>query len=258
MKEKHMANVYPLQKPVRRDADSAQDQILGALSAASLDPKLSYSDQVHGLLREAILHGKLLPGVSLSEAGLANAVGISRQPVREAIRMLAQEGLVMVYPQVGTIVAPIRVSLIAEGHFVRSALENANLLELVKVITPAQITAIKQGLKQQRSALKSGDTDEFFRLDEAMHRKMFELTGRERIWDLIESSKIHLDRVRWLLLEHIEAHAERAFKEHEVIVEKLANKDAEGITQAIHQHIDSVAEHLLDLKKKAPTHYFSD
>lgn len=248
----------PLRSALRSDADAAQERISLALDATSLDPKLSYADQIHAQLRRAIVDGRLPPATSLSEASLASALGISRQPVREAVRLLAQEGLVQVFPQVGTQVAPISVALIHEGHFVRSALESANLLELVKRITPAQVQGVEANLAAQRAALRDGRIDAFFHLDEAMHRHMFELTGRERVWTLIEASKVHLDRVRWLLLERVKEHAGRALAEHEVLVACLGAGDGAGLAAAIHYHIDTVAEHLLELRQRAPAHYFAD
>src|SRR6185312_8350308 len=101
-------------------------------------------------------------------------------------------------------------------------------------------------------------TDEFFRLDEAMHRRMFDFTGRERVWALIESSKLHFDRVRWLLLERVTEHAERAFREHRTIIRRLAARDATSLVKAMYQHIDAVANHLLELRDRAPEGYFTD
>ena len=253
-----MARILPPHVKRRRDHDATAGQIDLALDTASLDPKASYSDQVFGQLRRAIVRGRLVPGTALSEAAVAGAIGISRQPVREALRLLAQNGLVDVYPQVGTVVAPIHMALIREGHFVRSSLESANLLELATSITRGQLAEVKKNLAAQHKALGAGKTEEFFVLDETMHRRFFEFTGRERIWNLIEGAKVHLDRVRWLLLERIEEHAGRALREHEILVEKLVARDGPGLVEAVHFHIDAVAGHLLDLRKLAPDHYFVD
>ena len=77
--------------------------------------------------------GACQPGTSLSEAAISTTLGISRTPVREALALLADEQLVVIYPQVKTLVAPVRRSLIDEGRFVRSTLECANHAELVKI-----------------------------------------------------------------------------------------------------------------------------
>ena len=113
--------------------------LASALQSFRLDPKSSYTEQVEHALRDAIVRGRLLPGTTLSEAAISAALGISRTPVREALTLLADEQLVLIYPQVRTIVAPVRRSLIDEGRFVRSTLECANHAELATTITEKQL-----------------------------------------------------------------------------------------------------------------------
>ena len=83
------------------------------------------------------MRGKLPPGTALSEAAISASIQVSRTPVREALAQLADEQLVQIYRQVGTIVAPVRTSLIEEGRFVRSTLECANHVQLALSITPS-------------------------------------------------------------------------------------------------------------------------
>ena len=118
------------------------------------------------------------PGTPLSEAAISSVVGVSRTPVREALRMLMQESLVNVFPQAGTLVSPVRLGLLHEGRFVRRALECENLVELVKVVTPEQIAELEDLLARQRQVLDAGRPNEFFALDEALHRRLLEFMGR--------------------------------------------------------------------------------
>src|SRR5689334_14084361 len=92
--------------------------LASALRDFRLDRHVSYTAQVEAALHRAIVRGTLLPGASLSEAAISAALGISRTPVREALALLADEQLVVIYPQVKTLVAPVRRSLIEEGRFV--------------------------------------------------------------------------------------------------------------------------------------------
>ena len=253
-----MARSAALQSPPRHTTGETQDPVVIVFAGAALDPRQSYSDQIEARLREAILAGTLPPGATLSEATVALAVGVSRQPVREALRQLAQESLVDVYPQVGTVVAPVRVTLIHEGRFIRRALEAANLAELVRTITPAQVAELKEILAAQRGAVDAGRPDEFFRLDEKMHSRFFAFTGRERVWTLVAGVKVHLDRVRYLLLDRVAKHAARALREHQALVSRLAAHDIAGVAKLINQHVDSVAEDLEVLRKHTPEGYFRD
>jgi DNA-binding GntR family transcriptional regulator len=243
------------------DAGSTAEQeeaLARALKHFRLDPQASYAVQVEHSLREAIVRGKLAPGTTLSEAAISAAVGISRTPAREALAMLADEQFVLIYPQVGTVVAPVRGSLIEEGRFVRSTLECASHAELVARITQPQIDQLAALVKSQRKAALGGDVESFFSLDEAMHRSMFEFAGRGHVWTMLEGVKRHFDRVRWLLLERVAHHARRAQKEHQEILERLVARDATGLTQAVSQHVNAITQHMQELRERAPATYFAD
>jgi DNA-binding GntR family transcriptional regulator len=249
----------PLMSPMRVDPKIAQQQIGQALAGARpLDPRASYADQVHAMLRQAIVRGALPPGAALSEAAIAAAVGVSRTPVREALRLLAHGQLVDVFPQAGTVVAPIRIALIREGHFVRRALESANLADLTRTITDAQLRTLQDLVAAQARELKRKRVESFFSLDEQMHRRMFDFTQRGRVWSMIEAAKVHLDRVRWLRLSRVAGDAERALAEHRELMDSLAARNGRRVRSAIQRHIDFVAQILVDARDLAPANYFSD
>ena len=245
------------QPPKKRDFEQVQKQI-AALVSEPLDPDRSYTKQVHHLLRDPIVRGLLPPGTPLSEAAVASATGISRTPVREALRYLVQEQLVEVYPQVGTRVAPLREALIREGCFVRRSLECANLMDVVDTITDDQCREISDLLLKMQETLENGSLDQVFQVDEQMHSRLFEFAGRWRVWTLIAGTKLHLDRVRWLLLNRLDSHGHRILSEHKVIVELLLARDAKALCRRMQQHIEAVAEHLIELRKYVPESYFSD
>jgi len=244
---------------VAPSATPGQERTLAsALRTFRLDRHGSYTVQVEIALRDAIVRGELSPGTSLSEAAISAALGISRTPVREALALLADEQLVVIYPQVKTLVAPVRRSLIDEGRFVRSTLECANHAELVKIITRPQLDTLASLLAAQRHAAAAGDAEAFFKLDEAMHRSMFEFAGRAHVWGMLEGVKRHFDRVRWLLLERVAYHARRAQEEHEAIMVRRVARDATGLTQAVNHHINAITGHMQELHDRAPPTYFID
>ena len=232
--------------------------LASALRTFRLDRHGSYTAQVEIALREAIVRGRLSPGTSLSEAAISATLGISRTPVREALALLADEQLVVIYPQVKTLVAPVRRSLIDEGRFVRSTLECANHAELVKIVTRPQLEILASLIAAQRNAAAAGDAEAFFRLDETMHRSMFEFAGRAHVWGMLEGVKRHFDRVRWLLLERVAYHARRAQEEHEAIMDRLVARDAAGLTLAVDHHINAIIGHMQELHDRAPPAYFID
>ena len=242
----------------QNDAAMADDVLVTALKDFRLDPGRSYTAQVHAVLQTAIVRGALPPRTALSEAAIASLIAVSRTPVREALAQLAEEQMVQIYRQVGTLVAPVRVSLLEEGRFVRSTLECANHVQLAQTITAEQLTEFGQIVERQRLAVASGQMDQFSELDELMHRRLFEFAGREHVWAMLESSKRQFDRVRWLLLGHMAGHAERALKEHEQMLAHMAARDVAGLGASVAAHINHITQHLAALRDKAPASYFSD
>ena len=248
-------------KPTRKSrTDPGQpDQVLAqALSDFRLDPKRSYTAQVYDALQQAILQGAIPPRTSLSEASISSILNVSRTPAREALAQLAEDQLVVIYRQVGSVVAPIRMSLIEEGRFVRSTLECANHVQLALSITPEQLVEFGHIVDQQRQAVATGDRIRFFELDELMHRRLFEFAGRDHVWPMLEPMKRHFNRVRWLLLDHVSGHAERALKEHEQMLAQMAARDLAGLGASVAMHINHISEHLSALRTHSPASYFAD
>jgi GntR family transcriptional regulator, rspAB operon transcriptional repressor len=236
-------------KPVPTPAD---EDLLAALRGFRLDPDRSYADQVHELLREAIVRGKLPPRTALSEGTISALIDVSRTPVREALAQLADEQLVQIYRKVGTVVAPISMSLLEEGRFARSTLECANHVQLAQAITPGQLAEFGSIVDEQKRAVDAGDMERFFQLDELMHRRLFEFAGRQHVWAMLQPMKRQFDRVRWLLLERVDDHARRALAEHEQLLAQMAARDVARLGATVAAHIDRVGSHLASVRERAP------
>lgn len=245
-------------RETKPDAPVADGALAAALADFKLDPAHSYTAQVHDALQQAILRGVLPPRTALSEATISSLIAVSRTPVREALAQLADEQLVQIYRQVGTLVAPVRTSLLEEGRFVRSTLECANHVQLAMSITPDQMAEFGRIVASQRQAVDSGQVDRFSELDELMHRKLFEFGGRNHVWTMLEPIKRQFDRVRWLLLGHVAGHADRALKEHEQMLAQMAARDVAGLGASVAAHINHITEHLAALRLQAPASYFAD
>ena len=254
--------------------NGSEEELLRAVETVAAG-KIYVSPLITSLALERFAHREMLPqsldmlsdrelavfaliAAEQSVGRMATTLGISRTPVREALALLADEQLVVIYPQVKTLVAPVRRSLIDEGRFVRSTLECANHAELVKIITRPQLDILASLIAAQRNAAAAGDAEAFFRLDETMHRSMFEFAGRAHVWGMLEGVKRHFDRVRWLLLERVAYHARRAQEEHEAIMDRLVARDAAGLTLAVDHHINAIIGHMQELHDRAPPAYFID
>ena len=203
------------------------------------EPARDKAGRLYTRLYEDILTGRLRPGTALSENLVAAQSGISRTPVREVFQRLAQDGLLRVVPQIGSFVAPINLAAVADGQFIREALECEAVRRAAGSATEAQVKFLHRQIVQQRQRIKAGDQLGFFALDEAMHRTILEIAGHATVWQVIASVKAQLDRVRHLSLEDADWLA-MIFREHQDIVARIAAHDAEGAAASMHHHLRTV------------------
>jgi GntR family transcriptional regulator, rspAB operon transcriptional repressor len=195
-------------------------------------------DQVRIYVRERIVDGRLLPNDPLSENEIASQLGLSRTPVREAFIRLEEEGLITIYPQYGTFVAPIRVSDVHDGQFVREALECTALARAVARLEPVDIRLLR-GLLDTQKRFQSGDPGPFFEADEALHAGLMRIAGHERAWLVVEAAKAQHDRVRRLnVRDPVKRSA--VLREHHAILDRMIARDVSGAVEAMTSHLRGV------------------
>jgi len=207
-------------------------------------PAAAESVQAAGVRLYADLHGdiitgRLRPGASLSETKVAEHYGISRKPVREVFRRLAEEGFLRVVPQVATYGAPINLAAVTDSQFIRETLECRAVALSAEKAGPREIRALRQELKAQEQAIAASNRARFFASDEAMHRILMTTAGYPAVWDLIGSAKAQLDRVRHLALEQHDW-LQMIFRQHRSIVDRTAAHDAAGAEAAMREHLRTV------------------
>ncbi|AOW94099.1 hypothetical protein BFN03_19305 [Rhodococcus sp. WMMA185] len=211
------------------------------------------SDLVFQELQGAIRDLRLTPGLSLSESALTRQFAVSRTPVREALARLADAGLVQVTPQVGTRVARIRPAEVREAQFIREHLELGAFESACANPTAnhARLTAL---VEEQEQAFRDRDEELFFASDEALHRTMFELAGFPGAWEVVQSKKLQLDRLRRLTLpEH--STTRELITEHTAIVEALKNRDVAVGRKVICDHLRRVLTQLPRLQHEHPQYF---
>jgi DNA-binding GntR family transcriptional regulator len=197
------------------------------------------SARLYASLRAEIISGRMRPGAGMSETGLAEQHGISRTPVREVLRRLTEEGLLRVVPQIGTFVAPIKLTAVKDSQFIRETLECRTVRLVAETITRDQVGALHAYLDRQEKLIAGGDAAGFFASDEAMHRELMRIAEHPSVWDLIASVKAQLDRVRHLSLEDTGWLA-MVFGQHREIVRCIEAHNAEGAEQAMQAHLRTV------------------
>lgn len=191
--------------------------------------------QVHADLRLRITSGEMSPKTSISENEIAQRYGVSRTPAREVLGRLEEEGLVEIYPQYGSFIAPIRASDVLDSQFVRENLECAALSRAMAAMSPAGLAEIEALIALQRRQAPA-DEQGFFASDEAMHALFFRLAGHERAWSVVASAKLQLDRLRHLSARDAGKRL-AVVDEHEAVFSALRSGDEAAAVAALRQHL---------------------
>ena len=182
---------------------------------------------------------------------------VSRTPVREAIIRLAREDLVEVFPQRGSLVAPIRKQKVIEGTFVRASLESSTLRLASERWTKPDSFAAEAILERQRAHAAAGDHLGFFREDENFHTHFAVIAGVPGVAQVIRDAATHVIRVR-RLAHPVPGYMQRAITEHETVLRNLRNGAIEDAVQSLRKHITRVVDSMLaNLSAQFPDYFES-
>lgn len=203
-----------------------------------VDDFLPLRDVVFNTLRQGILKGELKPGERLMEIHLANQLGVSRTPIREAIRMLELDGLVKMIPRKGAQVSNISKEDLRDVLEVRKALDTLAISLACERIDEALLLEIKKASEAFKASVKTGDSTKIAEADVAFHEAIHVASGNKRLFVLINNMAERLYRYR---LEYIKECSDRMelIKEHDEMVRCIELGDKEGAVKIIEQHIDN-------------------
>jgi len=205
--------------------------------------------QLYRILRQRIIHNDLQPGSRISESELASAFAVSRQPVREAFIKLAEEGLLEVRPQRGTYVRKISVSAVMDARFVREAIE-ADVVKLLARAPGAELVAnLKAQIATQRQ-VAANEPLRFMELDEQFHRTLAEAADKAAAWNVVESLKAQMDRVRYLSLQQFPV--AKLVKQHAAVVAGIAAGDSAAAEGALRAHLREILDDLPAIARARP------
>lgn len=203
-----------------------------------MDELLPLRDVVFNTLRKAILTGQLKPGERLMEVHLAKRLGVSRTPIREAIRKLELEGLVIMIPRRGAEVAQITEKSLNDVLEVRRALDVLSVELACERITEEEIGALKKACDDFEKATKGKDASVIARADVALHDIIVQSAGNQRLQQLVNNLSEQMYRYRFVYIKDESQH-EKLVAEHKEIYESILNRDKERASRAAKLHIDN-------------------
>ncbi|MTI82108.1 MAG: GntR family transcriptional regulator [Firmicutes bacterium] len=200
-------------------------------------------------LREAIIKGNLNPGERLMEIQLAEEMGVSRTPVREAIRKLELDGLVVMVPRKGAYVAGISMKDIVDVLEVRAALDALAARLAAERITDDELDKLEKSIVSISEVSDGKNLDEVVARDTGFHETIYEASRNKKLVQFITHLKEQLQRFRSTSLS-IPGRTKEALEEHKQIVEALSERNAELASQLAYQHIENAENSMLSAIKK--------
>ncbi|WP_260983556.1 GntR family transcriptional regulator [Cytobacillus oceanisediminis] len=212
------------------------------------DLRIENRDTLHlkvcNVIREAIIRGDFKPGERLKQSDLAEKMGVSRMPIREAFRKLESEGLILLEPHKGAVVKSININDIEEIYALRSELEKMAVYQSVELLTQEDIAQLSSLVDQMENA---EDADTFVQYNIDFHRLLVKRCRWERLnsfigtlWNGLPQQTPHL----------LSGQIETSNTEHRKILEAVLKKDKETAAKLVSEHIFRTGESLIESIKK--------
>ncbi len=204
----------------------------------TMNEYLPLRDVVFNTLRQAILKGELEPGERLMEIQLAERLGVSRTPIREAIRKLELEGLVLMIPRKGAEVAKISARSLRDVLEVRRALEELAIELACQRMSEEDIDNLQKAQDDFKAAISEGDAMKIAETDEHYHDVIYEGTQNGKLIQMLNNLREQMYRYR---LEYIKDEDKRKILilEHERILKAVRERKVADAKEAMREHIDN-------------------
>ena len=205
------------------------------------DAYLPLRDVVFNTLRDSILKGELEPGERLMEIHLANKLGVSRTPIREAIRMLEQEGLAVTIPRKGAQGAKMTEKDLQDVLEIRDALDELAALNACKNMTSEYLSELRSSMVAFKNAADRGNVREIVEADEQFHNVIYRAADNPKLMVIVQNLKEQMYRYRY---EYVKDNANYAqiLQEHAEIIAGLEKRDQEYVREIMHAHLENQVE----------------
>jgi GntR family transcriptional regulator, rspAB operon transcriptional repressor len=210
--------------------------------------------QIYGELRHQIVDLSLQPGTLISKKVIAKRFGVSQTPIREALILLEEEGLVDIFPQSRTVVSFIDVQSAREAHFLRRSIEVEIAHLLCAEITKSQVNDLMDIIAHQEAAASINDFTAFTYHDNQFHGRMYEYAGVGGLWGLVDARRAHLDRLRRLNLPS-KGKTEKIIKDHKAILDAIAARKPSQAEMKIREHLKGTVSSTEQIRAHFPEYF---
>ncbi|MDD3269609.1 MAG: GntR family transcriptional regulator [Syntrophomonadaceae bacterium] len=219
------------------------------LVPVNLDSYKPLRELVLEAIREAIKEGILKPRERLMEIQLAEELGVSRTPIREALRKLELEGFIVMVPRKGAYVADISFKDIADVFEIRTALEGLAAGLAAERITDEELEAMERHLVEKADAIFRQDMERLIEVDTKFHEAIYKASRNQRLWTIINNLREQIQRFRTTSLAY-PGRMQQSLNEHRHLVEAIQARDPQLARQLAQEHIENAEQSMIESIKK--------
>ncbi|HZQ99574.1 MAG TPA: GntR family transcriptional regulator [Chloroflexota bacterium] len=215
---------------------------------ANLQAHPSLQEKVYDHLRQAILAGEIEPGQRLLETKLAQSLGVSRIPVREAIRKLEREGLIVVYPRRGVYASSLTPKDVDETYRVRAVLEGLAARQAAESRTEEHVARLDGVLAVMAQQVEAGDAAGLFATGRQFHEIVLEAAANDKLTALMLVIRGHVERIRQVRMR-VGRRTHDVLAEYRRIRDAIERRDGATAEAEMRAHVEYPREALLEMMR---------
>ncbi|HOB12231.1 MAG TPA: GntR family transcriptional regulator [Syntrophomonadaceae bacterium] len=219
------------------------------LQPVNLESYKPLRELVLDAIREAIINGTLKPRERLMEIQLAEELGVSRTPIREALRKLELEGFIVMVPRKGAYVADISFKDIADVFEIRAALEALAAGLAAERITDEELEEMERLVAEKAESIANQDMERLVKVDTLFHEAIYKASRNQRLTSMISNLREQIQRYRTTSLAY-PGRMQRSLEEHRSIVEAIQSRDPQIAQQVAREHIENAENSMIEAIKK--------
>jgi DNA-binding GntR family transcriptional regulator len=205
------------------------------------------------VIKSNIISLELAPGSMVSENELAEKMGISRTPVREALIELSKLKIVEIFPQKGSFISLIDSLLVEEARYIRLVLEKSMVEIVCDIALEQDFIMLEENIRLQELHLEYNSKEKLLQLDNEFHELLFRICNKNFTYHLLSGMMTHFDRVRSLSLQVIKD--SKTIADHRNLLDALRNRDKKIATDIIAKHLSRYTIDEAELKRQYPNYF---